>query len=64
MMEKLWGDNFFDPETKKWRKQNTSESGKPIRRAFSEFIMEPIRMLAKEVMDRNEERYKHLVSRL
>ena len=21
MMEKLWGDNFFDPSTKKWTKK-------------------------------------------
>lgn len=23
MMERLWGDNFFDPATKKWTKKNT-----------------------------------------
>ena len=23
MMEKLWGDNFFDPTTKKWTKKHT-----------------------------------------
>ncbi len=23
MMEKLWGDNFFDPKTKKWTKKHT-----------------------------------------
>ena len=23
MMERLWGDNFFDPATKKWTKKHT-----------------------------------------
>ena len=23
MMERLWGDNFFDPKTKKWTKKHT-----------------------------------------
>ena len=23
MMERLWGDNFFDPATRKWSKKHT-----------------------------------------
>lgn len=34
MMKKLWGDNYFDPESKKWRAEPISESGKPLKRAF------------------------------
>merc|ERR1712137_1249216 len=30
LMGKLWGDNYFDPSSKKWVKRNTSASGKPI----------------------------------
>ena len=26
MMEKLWGDNFFDPATKKWSKKPTASA--------------------------------------
>ena len=26
MMEKLWGDNFFDPATKKWTKKPTTSA--------------------------------------
>lgn len=32
MMEKLWGDNFFDPATKKWTKKATDS--KTCKRGF------------------------------
>lgn len=34
MMKKLWGDNYFDAEAKKWKTEPISESGKPLKRAF------------------------------
>ena len=37
MMERLWGDNFFNPKTKKWSK--TAEGSE---RAFNQFILDPI----------------------
>ena len=42
MMEKLWGDNFFDQEAKKWKNYNQADSGKQLQRAFVQFIMEPV----------------------
>lgn len=30
MMELLWGDNYYDKEVKKWKKEPISESGKPL----------------------------------
>lgn len=42
MIKKLWGDNYFDPETKKWKTEPISESGKPLKRAFVQLIMDPI----------------------
>jgi elongation factor 2 len=41
MMEKLWGDNFFDPATKKWTKSQTDS--KTCKRGFVQFIYEPIK---------------------
>lgn len=38
MMERLWGDNFFNPKTKKW----TKASGDGVERAFNQFILDPI----------------------
>ena len=42
MMDRLWGDNFFDPKSKKWSKKDTNKEGKPIPRAFCQFVMDPI----------------------
>jgi elongation factor 2 len=42
MMEKLWGDNFFDQSGKKWKNHKVSDDGKDLKRAFVSFIMEPI----------------------
>lgn len=46
MMEKLWGDNYFDKAGKKWKKVNTGDDGSTLKRAFVEFVMEPIQKLA------------------
>ncbi|KAL5601154.1 hypothetical protein BROUX41_005959 [Berkeleyomyces rouxiae] len=41
MMERLWGDSFFNPHTKKWSKSGVHE-GKQLERAFNQFILDPI----------------------
>jgi elongation factor 2 len=51
MMEKLWGDNYFDAAGKKWKKDETADNGSTLKRAFCQFIMEPIIKLARSVMD-------------
>jgi len=35
LMEKLWGDNFFDAKGKKWKLDAIGDDGKPIKRAFA-----------------------------
>lgn len=42
MMEKLWGDNYFDVEGKKWKKNSTADNGSVLKRAFVTFIMDPV----------------------
>lgn len=51
MAKRLWGDNFFDPESKKWITTNSSSSGKPLSRAFCKFILEPISQIFKAAMN-------------
>lgn len=55
MMKKLWGDNYFDAATKKWKKDGYDEEGKPLKRAFNQFIMDPLMKLARSIMDGNKE---------
>jgi elongation factor 2 len=35
LMEKLWGDNYFDAGGKKWKTDNTADDGKMLKRAFA-----------------------------
>ncbi|TQB68435.1 Elongation factor 2 [Monascus purpureus] len=41
MLERLWGDNYFNPKTKKWSK-NAEHDGKTLERSFNMFILDPI----------------------
>jgi elongation factor 2 len=42
LMGRLWGDSFYDPDTKRFVGKNTSESGKPLKRAFCQYVLDPI----------------------
>jgi elongation factor 2 len=56
MMEKLWGDNYFDGPAKKWKKVSDADDGSTMDRCFVKFIMDPIVKLAKVIMNNNKER--------
>jgi elongation factor 2 len=62
LMGKLWGDNYFDPETKKWTTENQTESGKNLKRAFVQFIMDPIIKLTRSIMDGNDEQMNKMLT--
>lgn len=64
MMKKLWGDNYFDIEAKKWKTEPISDSGKPLNRAFVEFIMNPIIKLIKAATEDKEEIYNNMLVKL
>lgn len=51
MMLKLWGDNYFNPATKKWTTKGTDEKGKPLERAFNMFVLDPIFRIFDAVMN-------------
>jgi elongation factor 2 len=42
MIEKLWGEWRFDKKGKKWTQAERDEDGKPLKRSFCEFILDPI----------------------
>lgn len=64
MMIKLWGDNFFDAPAKKWRTDGETEDGKSLRRAFAQFIMDPICKLCQAIIDGNQEQYLKMLKTL
>ena len=53
MMEKLWGDNFFDPATRKWTKKATDS--KTCLRGFVQFCYNPIKQVIDLAMKDSKE---------
>ena len=54
MREKLWGDNFFDGKGKKWKHgadNGVDDAGAPLKRAFVQFMMEPVIRLCRASMN-------------
>eukprot|EP00178_Gracilaria_changii_P001357 TRINITY_DN11900_c0_g1_i1.p1 TRINITY_DN11900_c0_g1~~TRINITY_DN11900_c0_g1_i1.p1 ORF type:complete len:354 (+),score=75.36 TRINITY_DN11900_c0_g1_i1:66-1064(+) len=64
LMKKLWGDNFFDPKTKKWTKSARSADGRALKRAFCQFVMDPINLLFKSIMNGETEKYQKMITTL
>ena len=54
MMEKLWGDNFFDPGTKKWTRKHTGAES--CKRGFVQFVYEPIKTIIDAAMTDNKQK--------
>ena len=55
VIQKLWGDNYFDPSIKQWITSDTGSDGKKLQRGFVQYIMEPIIRLVKNIMSDNKE---------
>lgn len=55
MLNRLWGDNYFDVNAKKWKKAPTAADGTELQRAFCQFIMDPIVKLSRAVMEEDNE---------
>ena len=60
MMERLWGDSYFNPKTKKWTK--SSEGGGE--RAFNQFVLDPIFRIFDSVMNFKKDDIPKLLEKL
>ncbi|KAK7539326.1 P-loop containing nucleoside triphosphate hydrolase protein [Phyllosticta citribraziliensis] len=60
MSERLWGDNYFNPKTKKWTKTQP-ENGE---RAFNQFILDPIFRIFTAVMNFKKEEIPTILDKL
>jgi elongation factor 2 len=58
MMQRLWGDNYFDAEGKKWTSNSTSASGKQLTRSFAQFVLRPITQLFDCIMNERRDELK------
>jgi elongation factor 2 len=55
LMQKLWGDNYFNPTKKQFTTNDTTDDGKTLPRCFVQFIMRPVIQLIRNIMDGNLE---------
>ncbi|KAG0363102.1 Elongation factor 2, partial [Gamsiella multidivaricata] len=55
MMSRLWGENYFNPATKKWTNKGTTAEGKPLERAFNMFVLDPIFKLFDTCMNKKKQ---------
>ena len=51
LLAKLWGDNYFNPATRKWSTKSADADGKPLERSFNMFVLEPIFKIFDSVMN-------------
>merc|ERR1711937_223534 len=61
LMKKLWGDNFYDAKNKKWVK---SQSKTAPKRAFVQFIMDPIYKVFDVIMNEKADQIPDLYKKL
>jgi elongation factor 2 len=64
LMARLWGDNYFDAKAKKWKKSAVSEEGKPLKRAFCQFVLDPIYKLFHSIMNHENEKVNKMLASL
>lgn len=61
MMKKLWGDNYFNKETKKWSSKQKSPSQM---RGFVQYILDPIYKVFDATMNEHHDKTKVLIEKL
>ncbi|CAJ0637265.1 16166_t:CDS:2 [Entrophospora sp. SA101] len=64
MMQKLWGENFFNPATKKWTTKGNTPEGKQLERAFCMFVLDPIFKLFDAIMNFKKEETTKMLEKL
>eukprot|EP00798_Chlamydomonas_sp_ICE-L_P019978 gene19978-26689_t len=62
MVQKLWGENFFDPMTKKWTTKQTDS--KSCKRGFVQFIYEPINTVISLAMQDQKDKLFPMLEKL
>lgn len=62
MMDRLWGDNYFNPATKKWTTKSITEDGTQLERAFCMFILDPIFKIFDSILNDKAEEHKKMMS--
>ena len=64
MLERLWGDNYYNPKTRKWTKNGVDEDGKPLQRGFCMFVLDPIYKIFEGVKNNNKDAIVNMLTKL
>ena len=65
LVQRFWGDNYFDAAAKMWRTEaQPKEGGKPLARAFAQFIMDPIISIARSAMQNDKAKLKTICEKM
>ncbi|CAG8715977.1 10096_t:CDS:2 [Acaulospora morrowiae] len=64
MMQKLWGENYFNPATKKWTTKSNTPDGKTLERAFCMFVLDPIFRLFDAIMNFKKDEASKMIEKL
>jgi len=60
MMKKLWGENFFNPKTKKWSTEKAADN----KRSFCMYVLDPVYMVFDAIMNFKKEQTEKLLGKL
>ena len=64
LFNKLWGDNYFDTKSKKWKFEPEDEDGNELKRAFCSMILDPLLKLSNTVASGKKEVYNPFLEKL
>lgn len=64
MMQKLWGDNFFNSKKNKWSTKMYTKKGDKLNRGFVTFILDPIDNLIIAIMNDKKDVYMKMLEKL
>lgn len=64
LMKRLWGDNYFDAKKKSWVKSPVTDDGRTLKRAFCQFVMDPIQQIFKVTRDNDWEKLDKMLESL
>ena len=64
LIKKFWGNNYFNPKTKKWTNEETDEDGNILQRAFCSMIIDPLLKLYNALYSEKKEIYQPIIEKL
>lgn len=64
MMRKLWGDNYYDPASKHWVDKAEGSDGSVLKRAFCQFVLDPIYRLFESIQANEKDKYEKMLKAL